>query len=636
MTRIQLLPPQLANQIAAGEVIERPASVIKELLENSLDAGASSIVIDIDQGGTQRIRVHDNGCGIEKDDLILALSRHATSKIKTVNDLERITSLGFRGEALASISSVARVTLSSAIAQATSGWQIKTADDMTITAPVPVAHPVGTTIEILDLFFNTPARRKFLRTPQTEFSHIDEVIKRLALSCFEVGLTLTHNKRIVQQLRPALDETQRELRVASVCGQSFMENALYIEMECTDLHLSGWICQPTFSRSQADLQYFYVNGRMVRDKLISHAVRQAYQDVLYNGRHPAFVLFLKLDPQTVDVNAHPTKHEVRFREGRLIHDFIASSLQKAIAEVRPATLVTTEAAVTTHSNTTSAAIQPKYTQTAMPLYATQSALQPNIKSMHMQEQMAVYKALHTQEVSDEVLLAERLSPVTTQMPLTEIIASPVTSEIAFQKLPEQTQTNNSQPLGYAIAQLKGIYILAENAQGLILVDMHAAHERILYEQMKTALQKDGIKKQLLLIPLSLKVSEQEAELAETSIPLFNAAGFELQRLGTETIIVRQIPSLLSDVNLEQLIRDVLADLREHAHSTRVTETIHELLGNIACRSSARAHRQLTVPEMNALLRSMETTDRSGQCNHGRPTWIQLSMNELDKLFLRGR
>ena len=392
MTRIQLLSPQLANQIAAGEVIERPASVVKELIENSLDAGAQILEIDIDKGGLQRIRIRDDGHGIHKDDLALALSRHATSKIKHIDDLEHIMSLGFRGEALASISSVARVTLSSCQANEHSGWQVKVDDHFKQLDPVPVAHPQGTTIEVCDLFFNTPARRKFLRTEQTEFGHLEEVVKRIALSRFEIGFTLRHNKRVIQQLRPALTEVEKQQRVASICGQTFIDSALYIEMEAANLRLSGWISLPTFSRSQADLQYFYVNGRMVRDKLVTHAVKQAYQDVLYNGRHPAFVLFLELEPSAVDVNAHPTKHEVRFRESRLIHDFIMRNLQKALAEIKPDTQTASAKLIATTPENKPSDAQHNY-------YSPKQHIMP----LQVQEQIAVYGELHeTNKTQEEI------------------------------------------------------------------------------------------------------------------------------------------------------------------------------------------------------------------------------------------
>jgi DNA mismatch repair protein MutL len=623
--RIALLSSQLANQIAAGEVIERPASVVKELIENCLDAGATHIELDIDKGGTQRIRLRDNGCGIHKDDLLLALNRHATSKIRTLNDLESIGSLGFRGEALASISSVARVTLSSCLAGENSGWEIKADGSILSPDPVPVAHPQGTTIEVCDLFFNTPARRKFLRTEQTEFGHIDETIKRLALSCFDVGITLRHNKRTVYQLRPAESLEHREQRIALICGESFMENAVYIEMEAANLKISGWMSLPTFSRSQADLQYFYVNGRMVRDKVVSHAVRQAYQDVLFHGRHPAFVLFLEMDPAQVDVNAHPTKHEVRFRESRLIHDFLYRNLQKAIAEIKPETAL----------NNVDSAIEQ----------------QPTDNIIREQSALAVFQAEKNTPTSWEKTIAENaaikshnpyLKPTQQIMPLQvkQQMAAygelhETEKQINFQSEPEINQSNDH-PLGFALAQLHGVYILAENSEGLIIVDIHAAHERIVYEQFKSSHQNHSLQTQSLLIPISIKLSEKEVAIAEENKNLFAEAGFEIERLGPETLVIRQVPALLKDCDSAQLIRDVIADLNEHATSSRIKETANELFSSLACHGAVRANRRMTIPEMNALLRDMEQTERSGQCNHGRPTWRHFSMTELDKLFLRGR
>lgn len=614
--RIQLLPPQLANQIAAGEVIERPASVVKELIENSLDAGSKNLEIDIDKGGMQRIRIRDDGHGIHKDDLALSLSRHATSKIRNLDDLENIMSLGFRGEALASISSVSRLTLSSCVANETSGWQIKVDDHYMDLTPTPVAHPQGTTIEICDLFFNTPARRKFLRTEQTEFGHLEEVIKRLALSNFDVGITLRHNKRVVQQLRPALDETIKEQRIASICGQAFIENALYIDMPAAGLRVWGWMSLPTFSRSQADLQYFYVNGRMVRDKLVSHAVKQAYQDVLFHGRHPAFVLFLELDPTAVDVNAHPTKHEVRFRESRLIHDFIYRSLKSAIAEIKPETVLENK------TNKASAVVAEPIAKEIPPTQTSFNNFYQKpepIKPFEVREQMAIYEALH-------------VAPENKTGDITELTSMPSGSQLPCR----DDAATSAAPLGFALAQLHGVYILAENENGLIVVDIHAAHERITYERLKTAIAADGIKTQNLLIPISITITEKEANLAEENTEIFTQAGFELERLGPTNIIVRKIPALLNDIDIAQLLRDVLSDLNEHATSTRINEMTNELLSSIACHGSVRANRRMTIPEMNQLLRDMENTERSGQCNHGRPTWSQMSMTELDKLFLRGR
>ena len=629
MSRIHLLSPRLANQIAAGEVVERPASVIKELLENSLDAGADKIEVDVDQGGVKLMRVRDNGSGIDKDDLALSLSRHATSKITSLDDLEAVNSLGFRGEALASISSVARLTLTSHTASQDSAWQVF-AEGRDMSAQLqPAAHPVGTTVEVRDLFFNTPARRKFLRTEKTEFGHLEEVIKRLALSRMDVGFQLKHNSKVIHNLRPASQQVAQEKRVASVCGPSFMQQAVHIEMEAPGLRLWGWVGLPTFSRSQADLQYFFVNGRVVRDKLVSHAVRQAYRDVLYHGRHPAFVLYLELDAATVDVNVHPTKHEVRFRDGRLVHDFIFRSLHKALADVRPE--VPTGgglgelgiAPVTQPAQGIGGGVFAGQNQLAIAPsnntvgsdnpggFANMGGYRPQMSASpeQLQEQTQVYGSLHAPSESPAVQ-AEHIDPNTG-----EVIVP---------------------PLGFAVAQLHGIYILAENAQGLALVDMHAAHERIVYENMKTALQDQGVRAQPLLVPLSMAVSSREADHVESCQDAFEELGLLIDRAGNETLIVRQVPSVLQHADIEQLVRDVLADVVTYGTSDRIRAAHNELLGTMACHGAVRANRRLSVTEMNALLRDMERTERSGQCNHGRPTWTQLSLAELDKLFMRGQ
>jgi DNA mismatch repair protein MutL len=599
MSRIQKLSAALANQIAAGEVIERPASIIKELVENSLDAGATKIDFDIEQGGMRMIRVRDNGSGIHQDDLALALSRHATSKIKHTDDLEKINTLGFRGEALASISSVSRMTLSSAVANAT-GWQLSaqgTEEDPHIQ---PIAHTQGTTVEVCDLFFNTPARRKFLRTEKTEFNHIDELIRRIALSAFDVNFTLKHNQKLVRQYRAAASQVEREQRVATLCGQAFVDHAIKIETEIAGLKLWGWIASPTFSRSQADLQYFYVNGRMVRDKLVSHAVRQAFHDVMYGDRHPAFVLFLEIAPTQVDVNVHPTKHEVRFRESRLVHDFIYRSLHNALAEVRPNSAV--KECAHEHVELTMTHTIPAENHPIKQYQGNYSAPQhQHNMQLKVREQMAVYGKLH-----------EEL-PLTTAMPETEI-----------------------PPLGFALAQLKNIFILAENAEGLVLVDMHAAHERVIYERLKKNLAEQGIISQPLLIPLTVVLSEREANCIEAHADIFSRLGMQVERISQETVAVRAVPDVLRDGELEQLLRDIAADLVEHETSARLEEYILAMLGTMACHAAVRAQRKLTIPEMNALLRNMETTQHSGQCNHGRPTWTQMSLTELDKLFLRGK
>lgn len=624
LRRIHLLSPRLANQIAAGEVVERPASVIKELLENSLDAGARRIDVEVEQGGVKLLRVRDDGCGIPSDDLPLALARHATSKIRDLDDLERVMSLGFRGEALASISSVARLTMTSRTADADQAWQVETEGRDMEARVQPAAHPVGTSVEVRDLFFNTPARRKFLRAEKTEFEHLQEVIRRLALARFDVAFHLRHNGKTVFALHEARDEISRARRVASVCGSAFLEQALPIQVERNGLHLWGWVGLPTFSRSQADLQYFYVNGRMVRDKLVVHAVRQAYRDVLYNGRHPTFVLFLELDPAAVDVNVHPTKHEVRFREGRTVHDFLYGTLHRALGEVRPEDQLAAPAAVAPVVRPTGLEAGEFGPQGEMSLAANvlerpvaQPAWRPTASSGGYAPPSRPAGPVGTAEA--QAAYREYFAPLPDSAPVS---------------LPESQ--GDIPPLGYALAQLKGIYILAENAQGLVLVDMHAAHERITYERLKIAMASEGLKGQPLLVPESLAVSQREADCAEEHAAWFQRLGFELQRLGPETLAIRQTPALLKQAEASQLVRDVLSDLLEYGTSDRIQAHLNELLATMACHGAVRANRRLTVPEMNGLLRDMEQTERSGQCNHGRPTWTQLGMDDLDKLFLRGR
>ena len=593
---IQVLPTQLVNQIAAGEVIERPASVVKELLENSLDAGAQAIEVDIEQGGMQRIRVRDDGKGILQDELSLALSRHATSKIASLTDLEHVNSLGFRGEALPSIASVSQLQLSSRTPVDESGWRVQgDGSDQQLTA-APVAHMPGTTVDVKELFFNTPARRKFMRTETTEFKHIQNVVRRIALSCFPVSLKLQHNQRPVFHLPAAVSREQQERRVADLCGKAFMEQAIYVEHAAAGLSLHGWVALPTFSRSQADLQFFYVNNRMVRDKLVTHAIRQAYQDVLFHGRHPAYVLFLEIDPATVDVNAHPTKYEVRFRDSRLVHDYLFRTLHETLAQVRPAS------------------DQP-VPQPARPIDALQETAAPTEEPFQsgmrlgVQEQISRYASLHPQTTVPE--------------------SSPVAGTQAVVE-------GDDFPLGFALAQLHGVFILAQNNEGLVLVDMHAAHERITYEGLKMAQQGEGIRSQPLLVPVSLDVSEREADVCEEKQDWFKTLGFETGRMGREQLVVRQVPALLAESDVAALVRDVLSDLLEHGSSQRIQDSVNELLSTMACHGSIRANRHLTINEMNALLREMERTERSGQCNHGRPTWVQVSIEELNKLFLRGR
>ena len=628
--RIELLSPRLANQIAAGEVVERPASVIKELLENSLDSGAKRIDVEVEQGGVKLLRVRDDGAGIAADDLPLALARHATSKIRDLEDLERVMSLGFRGEALASISSVARLTLTSRTRDAEQAWQVETEGRDMAPRVQPAAHPVGTSVEVRDLFFNTPARRKFLKTEKTEFDHLQEVIRRLALARFDVGFHLRHNGKSILSLHEAHDDTARARRVAAICGPGFLEQALPIEVERNGLHLWGWVGLPTFSRSQADLQYFFVNGRAVRDKLVAHAVRQAYRDVLFNGRHPTFVLFFEVDPTGVDVNVHPTKHEVRFRDGRMVHDFLYGTLHRALADVRPEDQLAAPAA-------TSEIIRPSGIQAGefgpqgeMRLAANlleQPMAEPGLRpSVGSNGSGAGYQYQYTPRPTQALPAAEA------QGVYREFFAP--LAEAAPVALPEGQ--GDIPPLGYALAQLKGIYILAENAVGLVLVDMHAAHERIMYERLKVAMASEGLSGQPLLVPESLALSQREADCAEEHAEWFQRLGFELQRLGPESLAIRQIPALLKQAEANRLVQDVLADLMEYGTSDRIQAHLNELLGTMACHGAIRANRRLAIAEMNGLLRDMENTERSGQCNHGRPTWTQMGLDDLDKLFLRGR
>jgi DNA mismatch repair protein MutL len=511
---------------------------------------------------------------------------------------------------------VSRLILSSRHSAAEQGWKLFGDGQEIFDAPEPVAHAMGTTVDVVDLFFNTPARRKFLKTEKTEFGHIEDTVRKLALSRFDVGFELNHNQKNTLRLRPADDRASAERRVAEICGSAFVEQSLYLDYEAAGLRLWGWVGLPTFSRSQADLQYFYVNSRNIRDKLISHAVKQAYQDVMYHGRYPAFVLFLELNPQLVDVNAHPTKQEVRFREGRLVHDFLFRTLHQALADIRPGdevsapTQLPAQVLNTPHPNLPPQGVKEQETVPS-PVYQRQ--YQQRLQ-MPVREQMAAYQQLYQPVVplenvgKDVVGLKPDLPPDTDDMP----------------------------PLGYAIAQLHGIYILAQNASGLVVVDMHAAHERITYEYLKQSMAQDALRSQPLLVPTSLNISKKEADHAEHHADTFRALGFELDRLGLEKLTIRAVPSLLKDGDTEALVRDVLADLITYGESSRIQNAMNDILATMACHGSVRANRKLSITEMNVLLRDMERTERSGQCNHGRPTWTQMSLEQIDKLFLRGR
>ena len=607
--RIQSLPTQLVNQIAAGEVVERPSSVVKELVENCFDAGATQITLDIEQGGIRVIKIRDNGCGIYKDDLPLALSRHATSKIANLQDLERVSSMGFRGEALPSISSVARLTLISRTEDADCAWKVSADGTERDFDPQPDPHPQGTTIDVRDLFYNTPARRKFLKTEKTEFSHIESLIKKMALSRFDIGFVLNHNQKEVINLKPAQSIVEKEKRIASICGSAFIENSVTIDFEASGLQLSGWVGLPTFSRSQQDMQYFYVNGRLIKDRLVTHAVKQAYQDVLFHGRHPVFVLYLTLDPALVDVNAHPAKLEVRFREGRLVHDFLFRALHRSLAELRPG-----------ESKVATIKVE-EFTPIQTPQHEVETPIPLRSRSF---SQEAPRQASLPMNVAEEIESYASLYPKDNASP-----------SIDFNQSIPDTQPGMP-PLGYAIAHLHSIYILSETEKGIILVDAHAAHERVTYERLKKQYHQGVVPSQPLLLPLKIQVSDSEADLVEQEHEFFSSLGFEINRTGPEAIVLRATPALLGREDMDALIRDILADIVTHGMSRRVLEKSNEILATMACHGSVRAKRKLTVNEMNSLLRDMEQTERIGQCNHGRPTWIELSTSDLDKFFLRGQ
>lgn len=617
---IRTLPSQLIDQIAAGEVIERPAAVVKELVENSLDARARSIGVQVEKGGLRRICVRDDGSGVGHGELTFALARHATSKIASLEDLERVESLGFRGEALPSIASVSRLQMTSCEAGADHAWTLAAVGGRL--EPVrPAAHPPGTSVEVRDLFYNVPARRKFLRSERTELRHLDEVVRRIALSRFEVAFELVHNEREVFKFPAADDRAGAERRVAALCGGGFMEHALHLEHTAAGLGLSGWIAEPGFSRSQPDLQYFYVNGRMVRDKLVNHALRRAYEDVLHNRRYPAFVLFLTLDPALVDVNAHPAKHEVRFRDTRLVYDFLFRTVHDVIAHTHSDSgqghrIDADDVALATRAPAPVATDLP-HPAADYPRSGTAFRLprQTNL-GLRVAEEMVAYDALHSIGGRDD--------------------SAPVA---AAAEEGAGSGRDAIPPLGYALAQLHGVYIVAQNADGLVLVDMHAAHERIVYEGMKRMLADGGVRSQPLLVPVWLEVTEAEAETAETHATALARLGLEIDRTGPGNLCVRRIPTLFAQSGIEQLTRDLLADLGADdiaADGSLLEDALHRVLADLACRNAVRANRRLSVAEMNALLRDMERTARSGECSHGRPSWIQLDMASLDRLFLRGQ
>lgn len=616
---IRQLPEILINQIAAGEVVERPASVVKELVENALDAGASRVDIDLEEGGVRLIRIRDNGAGIAPEELPLAVSRHATSKIASLDDLESVATLGFRGEALPSIASVSRFTLASRQPDAEHGSALQV-EGGKVGEVMPSAQAPGTTVEVRELFYNVPARRKFLRAERTELGHIEEWLRSLALARPDVELRVSHNGKPSRRYKPG--DLYSDARLGETLGEDFARQALRVDHSGAGLRLHGWIAQPHYSRASADQQYLYVNGRSVRDRSVAHAVKMAYGDVLYHGRQPAYVLFLELDPARVDVNVHPAKHEVRFRDARLIHDFVYRTLQDALAQTKAGMTPGEMAAAGTgigDGGGHAPVPQPAFggTPGAGTGYGS-----PNWRpaqsplGLRVDEAPGAYAALYAAPAqrSDEAMPSPAMQP----------------------GLPPVREDSGVPPLGYAVAQLHGIYILAECADGLIVVDMHAAHERIGYERLKTAHDGIGLKAQPLLVPITLAVGERDADIAEREAETLASLGFEVTRGGPQSLHVRSIPALLAHAEPESLLRDVLGDLREHGQTRRIASARDELLSTMACHGAVRANRRLTIPEMNALLRDMEATERSGQCNHGRPTWAHFGLGEIDRWFLRGR
>lgn len=628
LSRVKRLSTFVADQIAAGEVVERPASIVKELLENALDAGAKNIEVRTEAGGVDLVWVRDTGSGMHADDLPLALQRHATSKISSADDLVGIHSLGFRGEALASVASVAKVKLSSANAGDAQGWFVESRGGEVVDS-APIAHPQGTTVEVRDLFYNTPARRKFLKAERTEVNQIDQTLRRLSLAHMDVSFSLAQARatgssgRVTQPLM--LAGSNPADRLSRVLSADFVQNSVYVDEQNHDLRMHGWVGLPHHNRRQMDQQYFYVNGRAIRDKLVGHAIRQAYSDVMFHGRHAVYVLYLQLPPESVDVNVHPTKHEVRFREARQVHDFIFSSLNRALRGLRPGQ---TRGPSIAPSTAPSMAPPKEFTPA---LVSGRSPTQQRPFDLHNRPSALVPSGGFAQLVYEQ-----EQGPAVAA----EIMGEPQRPWPAAPEAKPDTvsgdDASQAHPLGYAIAQLHGVYILAQNSEGLVIVDMHAAHERIVYEQMKQAQARDGIARQRMLVPLSFDVNEQEADLVEECAQEFDAAGLVVERIGRASVVVREVPVLLAKANLQQMVQDLLGELSEFGTGESVARKNFDVLATLACRGSVRANRQLSITEMNALLRAMEVTENAGLCNHGRPTFVQRNLAELDRLFLRGQ
>jgi DNA mismatch repair protein MutL len=630
---IQLLSDALISQIAAGEVIERPASVVKELVENALDARASRIELELERGGCGLVRVRDDGIGIQPGEIALALARHATSKIASLDDLESVATLGFRGEALPSIASVSRLSLVSRPAASAHAWSVEARDGV-LAAPVPASHPIGTSVEVRDLFFNVPARRKFLRTEATEYQHIVRMLERLALSRFDVAFTLAHNGKTVWSLAAANSAPERLARVAKICGEDFAGHVIELKHDTESLRLSGWLALPTFSRSQSDLQFAFLNGRFVRDKLFAGAVRLAYQDVLFHGRFPAYLLYLELDPTAVDVNAHPQKLEVRFRDSRRIHDFVFRTLERVLSDTRPSAESAGSAPLDwlTGSARFDRVPPPNQARFVLPEGRPPRSGEDAYRSLVERTDLGL--GIGEGQPGPSEHFHGPMPDGSGSVGNTQS-AEAAHSHGDLHPRGDGQSRSDAAPLGYAIAQLHGVYILAQTADGIVLVDMHAAHERVMYERMKKLLAGQTAQQQLLM-PEILHVSPAQAEAAEAHAGEFAALGFGVTRLAPDQLALRAIPSLLVGRDPAGTVRDVLSDLLEQGHSRRVEESINHLLATMACHAAVRAQRNLSLPEMNALLREMEGTERADQCNHGRPTWVRLSISDLDRLFLRGR
>lgn len=630
---IEQLPSYLADQIAAGEVVERPASVVKELLENALDSGATQIEILVEEGGEKSITIQDNGLGIPQEELLLAVSRHATSKIKNGSDLASVATLGFRGEALASISSVSRFEIMSRHETETAAWMLSAEGEGRWGEPQPTAGKIGTRVTVSDLFFNTPARKKFLRTAKTEFSQIDQLVKRVMLSRPEVGFKLVHNQKVVRQVFAVTDEVSLQKRLSQLMGASFVQQSLAIGFETQDIKLSGWVGLPTFNRSQTDMQYVFVNGRIVRDRLLSYAVKQAYADVMYHGRHPAYLIFIDMPHDLVDVNVHPAKYEVRFANGRWVYDFLRRSVREAVA--KPVVSETGTGAPLESVFPGGASNNPVLGLNYAP--STAGFFQPNQSSQESISFQAPVESLQGVPNSPNSQAGGRYNSTLADIVQQRRQGGELTNTFSVAENSAEYQVGQAVPmLGFAKAQIHGVFILAENEQGLVLVDMHAAHERVVYERFKSQWEQDRLISQPLLVPMAMTFEQSQIAIWEDYQTLFEKLGFELESLGPEQLKVTAVPVLLAKSDIPGLVNDMIADLAVAGQTQQVEEHINEMLSTMACHGSVRANRQLTIAEMNALLREMEITERSDQCNHGRPTWVQLSLDQLDSLFMRGQ